>query len=52
MLDTCQSWPRTYSGHLIIIHPNLPIFNNVAKVLYAMLYKRAFLLLGIQFVLA
>ena len=52
MLDTCQSWPSTYSSHLIIVNTNLAIFNNVAKVLYAMLCKRAFLLLCIQLVLA
>ena len=36
MLETRWSWPSTYSGHLIIVNMNLAIFNNVAKVLYAM----------------
>ena len=51
MLDTRRSRPSTYSSHLIIINTNLAIFNNVAKELYAMLCKRAFLLLCIQLVL-
>ena len=41
-----------YSSHLIIVHTNLPIFNNVTKVPYAALCKHAFLLLCIQLVLA
>ena len=52
MLDTCRSWPSTYSGHLVIINTDLAIFNNVAKVLNAMLCKRAFILLCVQLVLA
>ena len=51
MLDTCRSWPSMYSGHLIIVDMDLAIFNNVAKVLNAMLCKCAFLLLCIQLVL-
>ena len=41
-----------YSGHIIIVNMDLPIFNNVAKVLNATLCKCAFLLLCIQLVLA
>ena len=52
MLDTHWSWPSMYSGHLIIVNTDLAIFNNVAKVLNAMLCKRAFLLLCVQLVLA
>ena len=52
MLDTCQSWPSTYSGHLIIVNTDLAIFNNVAKVLNATLCKRAFLSLCVKLVLA
>ena len=52
MLDTCQSWPSMYSGHLIIINMDLAVFNNVAKVLNAMLRKYAFIMLDIQLVLA
>ena len=52
MLNTCRSWPSTYSSHLIIVNMNLAVFNNVPKVLYATLCKRAFLLLCIQLVLA
>ena len=52
MLDTRRSWPSMYSGHLVIINTNLAVFNNVAKVLNAMLCKRAFLLLCVQLVLA
>ena len=52
MLDTCWSWPRTYSGHLVIVHPNLPILNNMAKVLYTVLCKGAFLTPAIQLMLA
>ena len=52
MLDTCQCWPSTYSGHLIIVNMDLAIFNNVAKVLSAALCKRAFLYLCVQLVLA
>ena len=52
MLDTRRSWPSTYSGHLIIINTDLAIFNNVAKVLNAMLCKCAFISLCIQLVLA
>ena len=48
MLDIRRSWPSTYSGHLIIVNTNLAIFNNVAKILYATLFKRAFLLLCVQ----
>ena len=43
MLDTCRSWPSTYSGHLVIVNTDLAIFNNVAKVLNATLCKHAFL---------
>ena len=50
MLDTRQTWPSTYSGHLVIVNTDLAIFNNVAKVLDAMLCKRAFLLLCVQLV--
>ena len=52
MLDTRQSWPSTYSGHLIIANTDLAVFNNVAKVLNATLCKRAFILLCAQLVLA
>ena len=52
MLDTRQSWPSMYSGHLIIINTNLAVFNNMAKVINATLCKRAFLLLCVQLVLA
>ena len=52
MLDTRQSWPSMYSGHLIIVNTDLAVFNNVAKVLNATLCKHAFLLLCIQLVLA
>ena len=52
MLDTCWSWPSTYSGHLIIVNMDLAIFNHVAKVLNATLCKHAFLLLCVQLVLA
>ena len=52
MLNTHRSWPSTYSSHFIIINPNLAIFNNVAKGLYAMLCKCTFIMLGIQLVLA
>ena len=52
MLNTCRSWPSTYSGQLIIVNTDLAIFNNVAKVLNATLCKRAFLLLCVQLVLA
>ena len=52
MLDTRWSWPSTYSGHLIIVNTDLAIFNNVAKVLNAMLSKCAFLSLCVQLVLA
>ena len=51
MLDTHWSWPSLYSSHLIIVDTDLAIFNNVAKVLNAMLCKRAFLLLCVQLVL-
>ena len=51
MLDTCWSWPSTYSSHLIIVDTDLAIFNNMAKVLNATLCKRAFLLLCVQLVL-
>ena len=51
MLDTCWSWPSTYSSHLIIVNINLAVFNNVAKVIHATLCKCAFLWLCIQFVL-
>ena len=52
MLDACQSWPSTYSGHLIIVNTDLAIFNNVAQVLNATLCKRAFLMLCVQLMLA
>ena len=52
MLDTRQSWPSTYSGHLIIVNMNLAVFNNVAKVNNATLCKRAFFSLCVQLVLA
>ena len=41
-----------YSGHLVIVYQNLPIFNNLTKVLYATLCKHAFLTICIQLVLA
>ena len=52
MLDTGRSRPSTYSGYLIIVNMDLAIFNNMAKVLNAMLCKRAFLLLCVQLMLA
>ena len=52
MLDTRQSWPSTYSGHLIIVNTDLAIFDNVAQVLNATLCKRVFLTLCVQLVLA
>ena len=51
MLNTCRKCPSTYSSHFIIIYPNLPNLNNVAKVFYAMLCKGAFLMIEIQLVL-
>ena len=52
MLDTHQSWPSTYSSHLIIVNTNLAVFNYVAKVVNATLCKHAYILLCIQLVLA
>ena len=49
MLDTHWSM---HSGQLIIIHPNLSILNNMAKVLYASLCKHAFIMLSAQLMLA
>ena len=52
MLNTRRRWPSANSRHFVIVHPNLPIFNNVAQVLNATLCKRAFLSLCVQLVLA